>query len=225
MKDAGIDITDCIETELQIADRGEIPLYFARGNQLIGLISFADPIRDSSIEAIKTFRKHGMSVTMLTGDNERTAKAVAKKAGIDNVISGVLPDGKEGEIRKLQSDDKRVMMVGDGINDAPALVRADCGVAIGQGTDVAIDCADIILMHSDLRDAGKAIKLSRKVMRNIAQNLFWAVFYNIIGIPLAAGVLYPAFGITIPPMFCALAMSLSSVTVVLNALRLSRVKL
>jgi Cu2+-exporting ATPase/Cu+-exporting ATPase len=225
MKEAGIDVSDCVETELKISARGEIPLYFAKGKQLIGMISFADAIRNTSIEAIKIFRKHGMSVTMLTGDNERTARAVADKAGIENVVSGILPDGKEGEIRKLQSDGKRVMMVGDGINDAPALVRADCGVAIGQGTDVAIDCADIILTHSDLRDAAKAIKLSSKVMRNIAQNLFWAVFYNFIGIPLAAGILYPFFEITIPPMFCALAMSLSSVTVVLNALRLGRLKL
>jgi Cu2+-exporting ATPase/Cu+-exporting ATPase len=225
MKDAGVDITDCIETELKIQDRGEMPLYFARGKQLVGLIALADTIRESSIEAIKIFKKHGLSVAMLTGDNERTAKSIAAKAGIDTVIAGVLPDGKEGEIRKLQSEGKRVMMVGDGINDAPALVRADCGVAIGAGTDVAIDCADIVLTRSDLRDAARAMRLSKKVMRNIKQNLFWAVIYNIIGIPLAAGVLFPEFGITLPPMFCALAMSVSSLTVVLNALRLGKGKI
>ncbi|MDR0903220.1 MAG: copper-translocating P-type ATPase [Ruminococcus sp.] len=225
MKDAGVDITDCIETELRVQDRGEIPIYFAKGKQLIGLIAFADAIRDTSIEAVKIFKKNHMNVTMLTGDNEKTALAIAKKAGIDDVIAGVLPDGKEGEIRKLQSEGKRVMMIGDGINDAPALVRADCGVAIGQGTDVAIDCADIVLTRSDLRDAAKAITLSKKVMRNISQNLFWAVIYNIIGIPLAAGVLYNLTDMTIPPMFCALAMSVSSLTVVLNALRLGKQKI
>ncbi|MDR0987349.1 MAG: copper-translocating P-type ATPase [Ruminococcus sp.] len=224
MKDAGVDITDCIEAEIRCQDRGEVPIYFAKGKQLIGLIAFADEIRESSIEAVKIFKKNHLNVTMLTGDNEKTALAIAKKAGIQSVIAGVLPEGKEGEIRKLQADGKLVMMVGDGINDAPALVRADCGVAIGQGTDVAIDCADIVLTRSDLRDAAKAITLSKKVMRNISQNLFWAVIYNIIGIPLAAGVLYNLTDMTIPPMFCALAMSVSSLTVVLNALRLGRQK-
>jgi Cu2+-exporting ATPase/Cu+-exporting ATPase len=225
MKDAGVDITDCIEAELHVQQRGEIPIYFARGKQLLGMISFADEIRETSAAAVKVFRKNHMTVTMLTGDNEKTALAIAAKAGIDNVIAGVLPDGKEGEIRKLQSEKRVVMMVGDGINDAPALVSADCGVAIGQGADVALDCADIILTRSDLRDVSKAISLSKKVYRNIKQNLFWAVIYNLIGIPLAAGALYPLTGMTIDPMFCALAMSLSSLTVVINALRLGKLKL
>jgi Cu2+-exporting ATPase/Cu+-exporting ATPase len=225
MKDAGVDVSDCVEAELRVQERGEVPIYFARGKQLLGMVSFADAIRETSADAVKLFKKNHLKVAMLTGDNERTALAIAAKAGIDSVIAGVLPDGKEGEIKKLQSDGRVVMMVGDGINDAPALVSADCGVAIGQGTDVAIDSADIVLTRSDLRDAGKAITLSKKVYRNIKQNLFWAVIYNIIGIPLAAGVLYPFTGMTIDPMFCAAAMSLSSLTVVINALRLGKIKI
>ena len=188
--------------------------------KLIGIIAVADVIREDSPEAVRQLRNMGIRVVMLTGDNERTAKAIGAQAGVDEVIAGVLPDGKESVIRALKERGK-VAMVGDGINDAPALTRADIGIAIGAGTDVAIDAADVVLMKSRLLDVPAAIRLSRATLRNIHENLFWAFIYNIIGIPLAAGVWYPLFGWELNPMFGAAAMSLSSFCVVTNALRLN----
>ncbi len=206
-----------------LADEGKTPLFFVRGNALIGLIAVADIMKEDSKEAIAQMQKMGIHVVMLTGDNEKTANAVGKLAGVDEVIAGVLPAGKEAVIRSLQKKGK-VTMIGDGINDAPALTRADIGMAIGAGTDIAIDAADVVLMKSNLSDAAAAIRLSRATIRNIHQNLFWAFFYNIIGIPLAAGVWIPIFGWELNPMFGAAAMSLSSFCVVSNALRLNLVK-
>ena len=207
-----------------LAEQGKTPLYFATDTSFLGVIAVADTIKPESPQAIKELQNMGIRVVMLTGDNERTAKAVGKTAGVDEVIAGVLPDGKEAVIRNLQTNGK-VMMVGDGINDAPALVRADTGVAIGAGTDIAIDAADVVLMKSRLTDVPAAIRLSRATLRNIHENLFWAFLYNTIGIPLAAGELIPIFGWTLNPMFAAAAMSLSSFCVVTNALRLNFVKL
>ena len=206
-----------------LAEEGKTPLFFVKENELIGLIAVADIMKEDSKEAIAQMQKMGIHVVMLTGDNEKTAKAIGKMAGVDEVIAGVLPAGKETVIRSLQNKGK-VTMVGDGINDAPALIRADIGMAIGAGTDIAIDAADIVLMKSNLSDAVAAIRLSRETIRNIHQNLFWAFFYNIIGIPLAAGVWIPIFGWELNPMFGAAAMSLSSFCVVSNALRLNLVK-
>ena len=207
-----------------LSDEGKTPLLFARDGVLIGLIAVADTMKADSPEAIRALRNMGIRTVMLTGDNERTAKAVGKAAGVDEVIAGVLPDGKEAVIRDLSKYGK-VAMVGDGINDAPALTRADIGIAIGAGTDVAIDAADVVLMHSRLSDVPAAIRLSRATLRNIYENLFWAFIYNIIGIPLAAGVFIPLFGWELDPMFGAAAMSLSSFCVVTNALRLNLFKL
>ncbi|MBQ8639679.1 MAG: heavy metal translocating P-type ATPase [Lachnospiraceae bacterium] len=204
----------------QLAENGKTPLFFARGDQLIGIIAVADVIKEDSPQAIRELQEMGIRVVMLTGDNERTAAAIGRTAGVDEVIAGVLPDGKERVIRELK-EKGRVAMVGDGINDAPALTRADIGIAIGAGTDIAIDAADVVLMKSRLSDVPAAIRLSRATLRNIHQNLFWAFFYNIIGIPLAAGVWYPLFGWKLNPMFGAAAMSLSSFCVVTNALRLN----
>ena len=203
-----------------LAEQGRTPLLFARDGQLIGMIAVADVIKEDSPEAISRLRGMGVRVVMLTGDNERTARAIGAQAGVDEVIAGVRPDGKEQVIRKLQSSG-RTAMVGDGINDAPALTRADMGIAIGAGTDVAIDAADVVLMKSRLSDVPAAIRLSRATLRNIHQNLFWAFIYNVIGIPLAAGAFIPLFGWTLNPMFGAAAMSLSSFCVVSNALRLN----
>lgn len=207
-----------------LASQGKTPLYFARDNTFLGLIAVADVMKEGSKEAILELKNMGIRVVMLTGDNEKTAKAIGKEAGVDEVIAGVLPDGKENVIRRL-SDYGKVVMVGDGINDAPALTRADIGIAIGAGTDVAIDAADVVLMKSSLLDVPAAIRLSRAVLRNIHQNLFWAFFYNTVGIPLAAGVLYPLFALKLNPMFGAAAMSLSSFCVVSNALRLNFVSI
>ncbi len=205
-----------------LADEGQTPLLLADAKQVLGIIGVADGVRGSSLAAIQAWHKMGISVVMLTGDNKRTAEAVRRRLGLSQVIAEVLPQDKEQEIRKLQAAGRKVAMVGDGINDAPALVAADVGIAIGAGTDVAIESADIVLMKSDLRDAVTAMQLSRAVIRNIKQNLFWAFFYNCIGIPLAAGLLYPAFGLRLTPMFGAAAMSMSSIFVVTNALRLRR---
>ena len=207
-----------------LAEEGKTPLLFARGGKLAGVIAVADVIKEDSPAAIAALRKMGIHVVMLTGDNEKTARAIGRQAGVDEVISGVLPEGKESVIRSLQKQGK-VAMVGDGINDAPALTRADIGIAIGAGTDVAIDAADVVLMKSQLSDVPAAIRLSRATLRNIHENLFWAFFYNVIGIPLAAGVWIPIFGWTLNPMFGAAAMSLSSFCVVSNALRLNLFKL
>lgn len=214
--DIPINIREC---EMTLAAAGKTPLYFGINGKLAGVIGVADVIKEDSPRAVRELRAMGVEVVMLTGDNERTAKAIGAEAGVDSVIAGVLPDGKEEEIRKLRSRGK-VAMVGDGINDAPALTRADIGIAIGAGADVAIDAADVVLMNSRLSDVPAAIRLSRAALRNIHENLFWAFFYNAIGIPLAAGVFIP-LGITLDPMFGAAAMSLSSFCVVSNALRLN----
>ena len=204
----------------ELAEQGKTPLLFAQDGRMLGIIAVADTMKEDSPKAIQELRKLGIRVIMLTGDNERTAKAIGAQAGVDEVIAGVLPEGKEAEIRKLKEQGK-VAMVGDGINDAPALTRADTGIAIGAGTDVAIDAASVVLVKSRLRDVPAAIRLSRATLRNIHENLFWAFFYNVIGIPLAAGVWYPIFGWKLNPMFGAAAMSLSSFCVVTNALRLN----
>ena len=206
----------------RLAGEGKTPLYFAKGRRLIGIIAVADIIKEDSPKAVQELKDMGIHVVMLTGDNKRTANAVGKLAGVDEVIAGVLPDGKENVIRSLQSKGK-VAMVGDGINDAPALTRADIGIAIGAGTDIAIDAADVVLMKSRLSDVAAAIRLSKATLKNIHENLFWAFIYNIIGIPLAAGIWIPIFGWQLNPMFGAAAMSLSSFCVVTNALRLNLV--
>ena len=203
-----------------LAESGKTPLFFAREGQLVGVIAVADVIKPESHQAVRELQAMGIRVVMLTGDNERTARAIGAQAGVDEVIAGVLPDGKENVVRSLQAQGK-VAMVGDGITDAPALTRADVGIAIGAGTDIAIDAADVVLMKSHLTDVPAAIRLSRATLRNIHENLFWAFFYNVIGIPLAAGVWYPLFGLKLNPMFGAAAMSLSSFCVVTNALRLN----
>ena len=208
----------------RLAEAGKTPLFFGNEDRLLGVITVADVIKEDSPQAIKELQNMGIHVVMLTGDNERTAKAIGQQAGVDEVIAGVLPEGKEQVIRKLKEKGK-VAMVGDGINDAPALTRADMGIAIGAGTDVAIDAADVVLMKSRLSDVPAAIRMSRATLRNIHENLFWAFFYNIIGIPLAAGVWYPLFGWKLNPMFGAAAMSLSSFCVVSNALRLNLFKM
>jgi len=207
-----------------LSEEGKTPLLFAKDHDLLGVIAVADVIKEDSPAAIKALQNMGIRVVMLTGDNERTARAIGRQAGVDEVIAGVLPDGKEAVIRRLKLQGK-VAMVGDGINDAPALTRADIGVAIGAGTDIAIDAADVVLMHSRLSDVPAAIRLSRATLRNIHENLFWAFFYNVIGIPLAAGVWIPLLGLKLSPMFGAAAMSLSSFCVVTNALRLNLFKL
>ncbi len=215
-----IDISVAAGLQEKLADEGKTPLYFAQGGKFLGVIAAADVVKPTSREAIARLQEMGMDVIMLTGDNARTAEAIKKQVGIKTVIADVLPEDKEEKVRQLQEQGHKVAMVGDGINDAPALARADVGIAIGAGTDVAIESADIVLMKSDLMDAASAVSLSRAVIRNIKQNLFWAFFYNAIGIPVAAGVLYPVFHILLNPMIGAAAMSFSSVSVVSNALRL-----
>ena len=207
----------------ELSKEGKTPLFFAESGSLLGIIAVADTIKEDSAQAVKQLRNMGIKVVMLTGDNEQTAKAIGKQAGVDEVIAGVLPDGKESVIRKLKRHGKTAM-VGDGINDAPALTRADTGIAIGAGTDVAIDAADVVLVKSRLIDVPAAIRLSRATLTNIHENLFWAFFYNVIGIPLAAGLWYPLLGWKLNPMFGAAAMSLSSFCVVTNALRLNLCK-
>lgn len=217
--------TSAVNSDIErLSSEGKTPLLFAKGGKLIGLIAVADTIKEDSPEAIRQLKNMGIKVVMLTGDNKRTANAIGKQTGVDLVISDVLPDGKEAVIKKLQSYGK-VAMVGDGVNDAPALTRADIGIAIGAGADVAVDSADIVLMNSKLSDVCSAIRLSRKALTNIKENLFWAFIYNVIGIPLAAGVWIPITGWTLNPMFGAAAMSLSSFCVVMNALRLNFVNI
>ena len=211
---------DLLKQSEALAEQGKTPMFFLENGRLAGIIAVADTMKEDSRQAVSELRNMGIRVVMLTGDNERTARAIGAQAGVDDVIAGVLPDGKESVIRKLQQYGK-VAMVGDGINDAPALTRADMGIAIGAGTDVAIDAADVVLMKSRLSDVAAAVRLSRATLRNIHENLFWAFFYNVIGIPLAAGVWIPIFGWTLNPMFGAAAMSLSSFCVVTNALRLN----
>ena len=220
MEEQGIDTTAYGERLARYAEEGKTPLLFATKHKVVGIIAVADVVKPTSAAAIEEFKKMGIEVIMLTGDNKRTAEAIRKQLAIDTVIAEVLPHEKEQQIARLKEEGKRVAMIGDGVNDAPALARADVGLAIGAGTDVAIESADIVLMKNDLLDAVTAIRLSKAVIRNIKQNLFWAFFYNSVGIPLAAGVLYPFFGLKLSPMFGAAAMSLSSVCVVTNALRL-----
>ena len=220
-----VEVPDDIRQKAEkLAEEGKTPLLFAEENTLLGIIAVADVIKEDSPEAVRELHNMGIRVVMLTGDNERTARAIGMQAGVDEVIAGVLPDGKEAVIRRLKQEGK-VAMVGDGINDAPALTRADIGIAIGAGTDIAIDAADTVLMKSRLRDVPAAIRLSRATLRNIHENLFWAFFYNVIGIPLAAGVFINLFGWELNPMFGAAAMSLSSFCVVTNALRLNFFKI
>ena len=220
MKENGIETVGLEDMAAALAEEGKTALYIAADGKLLGLTAAADPVKETSAQAIREMENMGLSVVMLTGDNERTAKAIQKKLGISRVVAEVLPQDKEREVRRLQEEGHKVAMVGDGINDAPALARADVGIAIGAGTDVAIESADIVLMKSDLLDAAAAIQLSRAVIRNIKENLFWAFFYNALGIPLAAGVFYPLLGWQLSPMFGSAAMSFSSVFVVSNALRL-----
>jgi len=204
----------------RLASDGKTPMYVAIDGVLAAVVAVADPIKETSREAIRRFHALGLEVVMLTGDNRRTAEAVAKQAGIDRVVAEVLPDGKVAEIERLQAEGKVVAMVGDGINDAPALAKADVGMAIGTGTDIAVEAGDVVLMRGDLRAAAQAIELSRLTMRTMKQNLFWAFIYNVIGIPIAAGVLYPAFGLLLSPILASAAMAFSSVSVVTNSLRL-----
>ncbi len=220
MEEAGIDLTAWLPKAEALAGQGKTPLYFAKGDGMLGVVAVADTPKPTSRDAVSAFRSLGIDVIMLTGDNRRTADAIGRELGVTEVMAEVLPQDKERKIAALQSQGKKVAMVGDGINDAPALARADVGLAIGAGTDVAIESADIVLMKSDLMDAAAAVELSRAAIRNIKQNLFWAFFYNTLGIPLAAGVFFPLLQWQLNPMFAAAAMSLSSVTVVSNALRL-----
>ncbi|MCI8341662.1 MAG: heavy metal translocating P-type ATPase [Firmicutes bacterium] len=220
MEENGIEISSLAGKADKLASEGKTPLYFAKDGSIIGIIAAADVVKKNSKKAAKLLEEAGIEVVMLTGDNAKTAEAIRKQVGINRVVSEVMPEDKEREIRRLQEEGKKVAMIGDGINDAPALARADVGIAIGAGTDVAIESADIVLMKSDLLSAVEAVELSKATIRNIKQNLFWAFFYNVIGIPVAAGVLYPFFGIKLNPMVGAAAMSLSSVFVVTNALRL-----
>ena len=221
LAELGIVLPPAIETvRAEMAWRGETALIVVRAGQIVGLLGVRDAEKPTSAAAIAQMKAMGLTPVMLTGDDARTARTIANQLGITEVIAGVLPKDKQEHVKRLQSEGHRVAMIGDGVNDAPALVQADLGIAIGAGTDVAIESADAVLVRSDLLDAVSAIRLSRSVMRNIKENLFWAFFYNVIGIPLAAGVLYPAFGIKLSPMIGAAAMSLSSICVVLNALRL-----
>ena len=224
MEESGFAISGIEEDLNRFADEGKTPLIFAGETQLLGVIAVSDVEKETSRMAIKAFSDMKIDVVMLTGDNKRTAEALRKRLHIPKVVAEVLPGDKEQKIAELKKEGHRVAMIGDGINDAPALARADVGIAIGAGTDVAIESADAVLMRNDLMDAVTAVKLSRAVIRNIKENLFWAFFYNVIGIPVAAGIWYPMFGLKLSPMIGAAAMSLSSVCVVLNALRLRRFK-
>ena len=220
MKENGIDVPD----NEDLANQGKTQLYFARDNKYIGTIAVADKLKENSVNAIKVLKSMKIRAIMITGDNKAAASAIASSVGIDEVIAGVMPADKDMHIRELQKNGSKVAMVGDGINDAPALMRADVGIAIGAGTDIAIESADVVLMHSDINDVAGAVSLSRAVIKNIKENLFWAFFYNVLGIPIAAGVLMPFFGISLNPMIGAFAMSCSSVFVVSNALRLKMFK-
>ena len=224
MSEHTVDVAPLAPAAERLAGEGRTPMYVAADGALAGLIAVADPIKPTSREAIATLHGMGLEVVMLTGDNQRTADAIARAAGVDRVVAGVLPEGKVAEIKRLQAEGKVVAMVGDGINDAPALVQADVGMAMGTGTDIAVEAGDIVLMRGDLRTAAQAIMLSRRTMRTMRENLFWAFIYNVIGIPVAAGVLYPAFGIMLSPVIASAAMAFSSVSVVGNSLRLRRAR-
>ena len=225
MDEQNISLAGMEEISDMLAGEGKTPMYVAINGQLAGIVAVADVVKESSRAAIERLHKMGIEVAMITGDNKKTAAAIAKQVGIDRVLAEVLPQDKSNEVKKLQSENRKVAMVGDGINDAPALAQADIGIAIGSGTDVAMESADIVLMRSDLMDVPAAIDLSKHTIRNIKQNLFWAFGYNVIGIPIAAGMLHLLFnGPLLNPMFAAAAMSLSSVSVLTNALRLKRFK-
>ncbi len=220
MHDWGIDTSSLDEHAARLAQEGRTPMYLAMDGALAGLIAVADPVRDTSASAIAQLHDMGLQVVMLTGDNERTAAAIARAAGVDRVVAGVLPEGKVNEVRRLQEQGRVVAMVGDGVNDAPALAQADVGMAIGSGTEIAMEAGDVVLMRGDLQGVVRAIALSRRTMRTMKQNLFWAFFYNVITIPVAAGILYPSFGLLLSPILASAAMAFSSVSVVTNSLRL-----
>ena len=225
MQDWALDVAAFAADEARLTGEGKTPMYVAVNGRLEALIAVADPIKAESREAIATLQRLGLDVVMLTGDTERTANAIAREAGIPRVVAGVLPEGKVAEIQRLQAAGRVVAMVGDGINDAPALAQADVGMAIGTGTDIAAEAGDVVLMRGDLRSAAQAIALSRRTMRTMKQNLFWAFIYNVIGIPVAAGALFPAFGLLLSPILASAAMAMSSVSVVTNSLRLGRARL
>jgi Cu+-exporting ATPase len=210
------------EAAERLAGEGKTPVLVAVDGALAGLLAIADPVRASSPAAVERLRRMGLEVVMLTGDARGTAEAVARRVGVSRVVAEVLPEGKVAEIRRLQGEGRVVAMVGDGVNDAPALAQADVGIAMGTGTDVAAEAADVVLMRGDLTGAADAVALSRRTMRTMRQNLFWAFAYNVVGIPVAAGVLYPAFGLLLSPILASAAMAFSSVSVVANSLRLRR---
>jgi len=220
MNEQKISLDDAETTVEKLASEGKTPMFAAIDNKFAGIVAVADTIKSESKDAIRALQNLGLEVVMMTGDNKRTAEAVAAQVGITRVLAEVLPEGKSGEIKRLQAEKKLVGMVGDGINDAPALAQADVGIAIGTGTDVAIEASDITLIKGDLRGVVTAIALSKRTIRSVKQNLFWAFIYNVIGIPVAAGLLYPFFGILLSPVLASAAMSLSSVSVVANSLRL-----
>ena len=225
MEQYAIDVSPLAEAAERLTGEGKTPAYVAADGELAGLIAVADPIKDTTVAAVQALTRMGIDTVLLTGDTQRTAEAIAKQAGITRVIAGVLPEGKVAAVRDLQREGRVVGMVGDGINDAPALAQADVGFAIGTGTDVAIEAGDVTLMRGDPRSVAQAIELSRKTMGTMKQNLFWAFIYNVIGIPIAAGALYPAFGIQLSPVIASGAMAFSSVSVVTNSLRLRRVRI
>ncbi|MCC7002169.1 MAG: copper-translocating P-type ATPase [Gemmatimonadaceae bacterium] len=225
MADYAIDISSLAADAERLATEGRTPMYVALDGRFAGVIAVSDPIKDTSRAAIASLHALGLQVVMLTGDNQRTAESIARAAGIVRVVAGVLPDGKVAEIKRLQAEGKVVAMVGDGINDAPALAQADVGMAIGTGTDIAVEAADVVLMRGDLRSVAQAIGLSRRTIKTMKENLFWAFIYNIIGIPVAAGILYPAFGLMLSPVIASAAMAFSSVSVVGNSLRLRRARI
>jgi Cu+-exporting ATPase len=221
----GVDPAPLAAHAHELAGKGRTPMYVVVDGTLAGLLAVADPIRDGSREAISRLHALGLDVVLLTGDTRRTAEAIAREAGIGRAVAEVLPDGKVAEVERLQGEGRVVAMVGDGINDAPALARADVGMAMGTGTDIAREAGDVVLMRGDLRSAAHAIVLSRRTMRTMKQNLFWAFVYNVIGIPIAAGVLYPSFGVLLSPILASAAMAFSSVSVVTNSLRLRGAKI
>ncbi len=225
MRDWGLDPASLADDEARLGSQGKTPVYVAANGALLGLIAIADPVRPSSRDAIARLRQLGLDVVLLTGDNRRTAEAVARALGIEHVTADVLPDGKVEEVRRLQQEGRAVAMVGDGVNDAPALAQADLGISVGGGSDIAVDAGDVTLVRPDLHGAARAIELSRRTMRTMRQNLFWAFAYNVIGIPVAAGILYPSFGILLSPILASAAMALSSVSVVTNSLRLRRARI
>jgi P-type Cu+ transporter len=222
MADLAIDVTPLVEQADRFGGEAKTVVFVAVDGALAGAIAIADPIRAGSRDAVASLERMGLKVVLLTGDNERVASAVARATGIDDVVSGVLPDGKVAEVKRLQSAGRVVAMVGDGVNDAPALAQADIGIAIGSGTDIAIEASDVTLMRADLAAVAHAIALSRRTMRTMKQNLFWAFIYNVVGIPVAAGALYPVMGLLLSPILASAAMAFSSVSVVSNSLRLRR---